>query len=331
MRSFSKYVFLLLALVVSGAVVTGCGSSKKTSRHPGKPTDSMQAYKKKHHKVRTVEIGKAAPTEVADALVTEARTWLGVPYVYGGTTRDGADCSGFLVTLYHDVTGLAIPRTTKKQEEQFVALNWDDVAVGDVLFFSSKRSGGKVAHVGMYVGNNRMIHASSSRGVVEDDLTLNYYQTHFRGAGRVPAIADAYPVLRKSRELDPLPPSPLEIPAPILLASNTSADTHVEEAFAQARAMAAAESAENALLASAGPLVAPAERTVVAEPSLEDELALVVPEAEETPAEPEQVVATAPLRKPEKTLKAVANAPTDTVSAASLRVKNAFAGRKAAE
>lgn len=178
--------------------VSSCGTSRRAS-------DSASL---KH---APVNAGKSAPANVADALVAEAREWLGVPYVYGGKSRDGADCSGFLMTIYQDAAGINLPRTTTDQWMHCAPVDRDKAAVGDIMFFSSKRSGGKIAHVGMYVGNGRMIHASSSRGVVEDDLSLKYYTDHYLGTGRVPAIADATPVIHDAKQQLPeivAPPVP---------------------------------------------------------------------------------------------------------------------------
>lgn len=167
-----------LTLLVISLATASCGSSRKATRTPA----TVKAHKP----------GPRASDEVADALVSEARTWLGVPYVYGGTSRQGTDCSGFLVQVYKAAADISLPRTTSEQQTFCAPLKRADVAVGDILFFTSKKSGAKVAHVGMYIGDNKMIHASSSRGVVEDDITLPYYQTHYYGVGRVPQLAAAH-------------------------------------------------------------------------------------------------------------------------------------------
>ena len=207
LRLFLRTLVVLLALAPVAGVVTSCGPSRNASHHQQhKPPKKKEPKKKPPRKkpANNRKYDKSMPGWMTQALVDEARDWLGVPYVWGGTTYDGADCSGFLQTIYHDAAGIDIPRTTDRQQQHCVEIDTLDMAAGDILFFSSRNSGKKVAHVGLYVGNNRMIHASSSRGVVEDDITLNYYRTHFLGAGRVPQIADATPVVRKARRRDPV-------------------------------------------------------------------------------------------------------------------------------
>ena len=169
-----------------------------TSCHTTRGTSRQNAHAS-HKKPKKPTKSRPAPKTVADALVGEARQWLGVPYKWGGNDYDGVDCSGFLVAVYRDAAGIPLPRTTALQQDHCIDIKKHELSVGDILFFSSKKSGKKVAHVGMYVGNNRMIHASSSRGVVEDNLAMNYYQQHFIGVGRVPALADATPSIRRSK------------------------------------------------------------------------------------------------------------------------------------
>lgn len=198
---------MAVVIAISGAALTGCGPAR--GHHHNKSPRQERPHKphKPHHHKRPP---RAAHGYVAEALVTEARNWIGTPYVWGGTSYDGADCSGFLQTLYKEVAGVDLPRTTRQQIEYCIPVDDDQRAVGDIMFFASKKSGGKVAHVGMYSGNGHMIHASSSRGVVEDDLTMAYYKIYYLGTGRVPLLADANPVIRKEKRKDPLPPPPVK-------------------------------------------------------------------------------------------------------------------------
>ncbi|MDO5395476.1 MAG: C40 family peptidase [Bacteroidales bacterium] len=190
MRRFLSPI-CISALVAVSLGMTSCHTTRGTSK---------QGTHASHKKPKKPTKSRPAPKTVADALVGEARQWLGVPYKWGGNDYDGVDCSGFLVAVYRDAAGIPLPRTTALQQDHCIDIKKHELSVGDILFFSSKKSGKKVAHVGMYVGNNRMIHASSSRGVVEDNLAMNYYQQHFLGVGRVPALADATPSIRRSKK-----------------------------------------------------------------------------------------------------------------------------------
>lgn len=202
----AHYAFLAMAAVSAAGFVTSCSTTRKTApAQPHRPAVVSHPPSK---------AGPKATGKIAEALVSEARTWLGVPYKTGGKTRAGADCSGFLMTVYRDAAGISLPRTTADQWLHCSPVDRDKAAVGDIIFFSSRNSRGKIAHVGMYVGNGRMIHASTSRGVVEDDLSLKYYVDHYIGTGRVPQIADATPAVEDARRHVPdiiAPPAP-ELP-----------------------------------------------------------------------------------------------------------------------
>ena len=124
------------------------------------------------------------------ALVNEARRWLGTPYKYGGNDSDGLDCSGLTVNVYKNVMNLAIPRNSARQAEYCQGVTRDNVKAGDLLFFSMSRSRSGINHVGIYIGEGKMIHSSSSRGVVVSGLDDGYYTSRFVMAGRVPALAD---------------------------------------------------------------------------------------------------------------------------------------------
>ena len=106
---------------------------------------------------------------------------LGVPYRYGGATRSGFDCSG-LVQYSYDRAGKRLPRTTGQLWSATKAVDRDDIREGDLLFF---RIEGKMSHVGLYVGNNRFVHAPSSGRVVStEDLRSPFYAQAFLRAGR---------------------------------------------------------------------------------------------------------------------------------------------------
>ncbi len=116
-------------------------------------------------------------------IVSAAKPWMGTPYVYGGNSKNGIDCSGFVQQMYIQVFNINLPRTTEKLYNRgtFVRSSW--LNCGDLVFFKNIRGRG-VDHVGIYVGENRFIHASSSRGVIISELTSDYYVEHFVSARR---------------------------------------------------------------------------------------------------------------------------------------------------
>ena len=106
----------------------------------------------------------------------------GVPYVFGGTSPYGFDCSGFVRYCFASA-GVQLPRMADEQYYASERVSRHNLKAGDMVFFTTYTSG--VSHVGIYIGRGEFIHASSSRGVVIDNLSENYYASRYVGAGRV--------------------------------------------------------------------------------------------------------------------------------------------------
>ncbi|MGJ7032903.1 C40 family peptidase [Niabella hirudinis] len=115
--------------------------------------------------------------------------WYGTRYQYGGTTKYGIDCSAFTREMYRGAYGIELPRTAREQYGRVRKISSTELQEGDLLFFNTT---GGVSHVGMYLGNNKFVHASTSRGVTISDLYEAYYISRFIGAGRVEATTEEY-------------------------------------------------------------------------------------------------------------------------------------------
>jgi cell wall-associated NlpC family hydrolase len=117
-------------------------------------------------------------------VVSIAEKLKGKPYSYGGFTPEGFDCSGFVYYAYRQA-GKSIPRTTKAQFQASNRLSIEDAQPGDLLFF--RINSRKLSHVGLYAGNGRFIHASTSRKQVADaSLNDSYWNRRLIGVGRIP-------------------------------------------------------------------------------------------------------------------------------------------------
>ena len=119
-------------------------------------------------------------------LYKELKHWLGTPYAHAGhTCGEGTDCSGMVMEVYQTVYGIQMHRNSAKMlEDNCHIIDLDDLREGDLVFFCTSGEG-RVSHVGIYLKDNKFVHASSSRGVVVDDLRQNYWASHFHAAGRV--------------------------------------------------------------------------------------------------------------------------------------------------
>ncbi|CAM3685191.1 peptidoglycan endopeptidase LytE [Aeromicrobium ponti] len=135
-------------------------------------------------KVKGTSVSQTTETKVAaqtasqvDELIAEAKKYMSVPYVWAGSTPSGFDCSGYLNYVYSNV-GISIPRT--------VASIWSATRsvstprAGDLVFFETYKAG--PSHAGIYLGNNKFIHAGSSRGVEISDMNNSYWKPRYLGA-----------------------------------------------------------------------------------------------------------------------------------------------------
>ncbi len=117
------------------------------------------------------------------AVVDYAMQFLGCRYVYGGTSPSGFDCSGFTQYVYKHF-GIQLNRSSRDQIYNGVAVSRSELQPGDIMLFS--RSGSTISHVGLYIGNNEMIHASTSTtGVIISNINSGYYVSGFVGARRL--------------------------------------------------------------------------------------------------------------------------------------------------
>jgi cell wall-associated NlpC family hydrolase len=117
----------------------------------------------------------------AEEIISNARSLIGIPYVYGGTTTKGFDCSGFTQYVFR-ASGVELPRSSYSQHRVGTAVAKENLQLGDLVFFSTYDSG--ASHVGIYIGGGNFIHAANS-GITITSLGDSYYARRYLGARRV--------------------------------------------------------------------------------------------------------------------------------------------------
>jgi len=131
---------------------------------------------------------------------------IGVNYKWGGDTpARGLDCSGLVRYVFQEVTGVTLPRTAKELSRIGESVSLSDLRAGDLVFFNTRHFA--FSHVGLYLGDNRFIHAPSrGREVEVTTISANYWQKHFDGARRlVGVLPSLVPTLIPEALASPLP------------------------------------------------------------------------------------------------------------------------------
>lgn len=172
------------------ALLTGCAASSGIDESaiggyfardlPGMPADPlMSPVDNPILEVRGLH--NPPPSLIRRALLAQHERWAGTPYRLGGSSFRGIDCSALVQNVFSETFRFDLPRTTEEQVRTGLEVERDALRPGDLVFF---RPPGVYRHVGIYVGEGRFLHASTSRGVMISDIDNRYWQRHFWQARR---------------------------------------------------------------------------------------------------------------------------------------------------
>lgn len=181
--------FYLLIISAILTIVTSCGSSNKVTSYSKKTTKvySSSNTTKKVENPSIVSKNSNYTSRDSEQLLKIAKSYLGVPYKFGGTNESGFDCSG-LVLVSFDQLGMKVPRNSSQQAEFGKEIKTIDARKGDLVFFNT--TGKSISHVGIVekieqTGEIFFIHSSTSKGVMISSLEENYWKSRFVKAVRL--------------------------------------------------------------------------------------------------------------------------------------------------
>jgi len=130
----------------------------------------------------SVPLSPGSDRKVIHTLYQQVKEWKGVPYKYGGLSKRGVDCSGFVKDTFQTKFQIKLPRNTYQQSRAGKPVLRSDLEAGDLVFF---RLGYNLRHVGIYLENHRFAHASTSQGVTLSSLKNDYWSKRYWKARRV--------------------------------------------------------------------------------------------------------------------------------------------------
>ena len=151
--------------------------------------ENLAVAKNLANSAKNEEISKSIKfTKKIDDILTEAKSYLGTPYRYGGMTRNGIDCSAFVLSVFGAVTGVNLPRVAASQAQEGERVEKENLQKGDLIFFSQGK--GRISHVAIVEnvtedGEVQFIHAATSKGVSIASLNSSYWGPKFRFAKRI--------------------------------------------------------------------------------------------------------------------------------------------------
>jgi len=162
-----------IALIVV-SIILSCSSQKELSKE-NKNTYIVDKY------AQLLSVGKSEITNIK--LYQFIDSWYGTKYKYGGLSKNGIDCSGFCNILYAEVYNKQLNRRAADISKSVKKVSKKNLKEGDLVFFDIAKK--KSSHVGVYLKNNKFVHASSSKGVIISSLDNPYYIKTFNKGGQV--------------------------------------------------------------------------------------------------------------------------------------------------
>jgi lipoprotein Spr len=176
---YSAIVCLLLAFPARVNAQINSDGRPHSNTTPEAGTDIIESHLKGYYS----QVFSINPLIISDiSLYGFMEPWLGTPYRYGGKSKSGIDCSGFVNTIYKEALCTNMTGGSAELYKQVEHISKDELREGDLVFFRIRRN---ISHVGIYLGDGKFIHASRSSGVIVSNLDAPYYKRYFAKGGRI--------------------------------------------------------------------------------------------------------------------------------------------------
>lgn len=202
---------LLLLLLLSGLILNGCSTVRELSDNDSELSPKMKGanvYKNSNELVATSTLVKKSSLSkssleslssslvgyvpssgnlneaISDEVMYKVIEYLNTPYLWGGTSKRGIDCSGFVQAVMYQSIGIMLPRTSYEQSNVGTDVTRSELKFGDLLFFDTMNRG-RVSHVGIYLSDGYFVHSGSKTGVAVASLDSDFYSRVFLRAKRV--------------------------------------------------------------------------------------------------------------------------------------------------
>ncbi|PHM75134.1 lipoprotein [Xenorhabdus kozodoii] len=178
-----RYTLRLIPAIIAAVALTACSSPDSNLRNKQAETHAVNTQK--HYLLQASQDefeNLISKLDIKSKILNQYADWKGVAYRLGGNTKRGIDCSAFVQRTFHDQFGVELPRSTSEQQNIGQTVSRSKLRAGDLVLF---KTGRRMRHVGIYIGNNQFVHASTSNGVIVSKLTDTYWSKRYYDARRV--------------------------------------------------------------------------------------------------------------------------------------------------